>query len=164
MELLFTEVNLRILTIFIVAFVAWLVIQTLTKSFVLAVSVGTPRGKRLRTLTNLVKSTASVVIVTIATFMILQEVGFNVAPLLASAGVVGLAVGFGAQTLVKDVISGFFLLVEDQFDEGDEVEISGKKGVVKKITLRTIWLEDKEGTMHIIPNGTITMISNFSKK
>jgi len=163
MEVLFTEVNLRIFTIFVVALSAWVLTQVLTKSFVVWVAAGTPRGKRLRTLSGLVKSSVSVIILVIAVVMMLQEVGFSIAPLLASAGIVGITIGFGAQTLVKDILSGFFLLIEDQFDEGDEVEISGKKGTVKKVTLRTIWLQDKEGTIHVIPNGSIVMVSNFSK-
>ena len=163
MELLLTEQNIRIFTIFVVALFAWVLTQALTKSFVVWVAVGTPRGKRLRTLSGLVKSSVSVIILVIAVVMMLQEVGFSIAPLLASAGIVGITIGFGAQTLVKDILSGFFLLIEDQFDEGDEVEISGKKGTVKKVTLRTIWLQDKEGTIHVIPNGSIVMVSNFSK-
>ena len=96
--------------------------------------------------------------------MIVRELGFDIAPLLASAGIAGLAIGFGAQTLVKDLLAGAFILIENQFDEGDEVEISDKKGIVEKITLRTVWLKDKEGALHIIPNGSIAMVSNFSKK
>jgi len=154
---------LRILYILVVSVIVWAAVQVLTKSFVVSISVGTAKGKRLRTLTNLVKSAASVVIVSVGFVMVLQEVGFNIAPLIASAGIAGLAIGFGAQSLVKDVIAGFFILVEDQLDEGDEVEISGKKGVIKKITLRTIWLKDKDGTLHVVPNGSITIVSNFSK-
>jgi len=159
----FDDHTLRILYILVVSVIVWSAVQVLTKSFVVSISVGTAKGKRLRTLTNLVKSAASVVIVSVGFVMVLQEVGFNIAPLIASAGIAGLAIGFGAQSLVKDVIAGFFILVEDQLDEGDEVEISGKKGVIKKITLRTIWLKDKDGTLHVVPNGSITIVSNFSK-
>jgi len=159
----FDDHTLRILYILVVSVIVWAAVQVLTKSFVVSISVGTAKGKRLRTLTNLVKSAASVVIVSVGFVMVLQEVGFNIAPLIASAGIAGLAIGFGAQSLVKDVIAGFFILVEDQLDEGDEVEISGKKGVIKKITLRTIWLKDKDGTLHVVPNGSITIVSNFSK-
>jgi len=159
----FDDHTLRILYILVVSVIVWSAVQVLTKSFVVSISVGTAKGKRLRTLTNLVKSAASVVIVSVGFVMVLQEVGFNIAPLIASAGIAGLAIGFGAQSLVKDVIAGFFILVEDQLDEGDEVEISGKKGVIKKITLRTIWLKDKDGALHVVPNGSITIVSNFSK-
>ena len=159
----FDDHTLRILYILVVSVIVWSAVQVLTKSFVVSISVGAAKGKRLRTLTNLVKSAASVVIVSVGFVMVLQEVGFNIAPLIASAGIAGLAIGFGAQSLVKDVIAGFFILVEDQLDEGDEVEISGKKGVIKKITLRTIWLKDKDGALHVVPNGSITIVSNFSK-
>ena len=159
----FDEHTLRILYVVVVTIIVWVAVQVLAKSFIVSISAGATKGKRLRTLTNLVKSAASVVIVSVGFVMVLQEVGFNIAPLIASAGIAGLAIGFGAQSLVKDVIAGFFILVEDQLDEGDEVEISGKKGVIKKITLRTIWLKDKDGALHIVPNGSITTVSNFSR-
>ena len=154
----------RIVFVIVIGLFAWLATQLLTKGFVIAVSTGTPTGKRLTTLTGLIKAALSVLIIAIAGFMILEEFGFNLAPLIASAGIVGLAIGFGAQALVKDIISGAFLLVENQFSEGDEVEISGKRGKVEKITLRTVRIRDKDGTLHTIPNGSITMVSNFSKK
>ena len=154
----------RIVFVIVIGLFAWLATQLLTKGFVIAVSTGTPTGKRLTTLTGLIKATLSILIIAIAGFMILEEFGFNLAPLIASAGIVGLAIGFGAQALVKDIISGAFLLVENQFSEGDEVEISGKRGKVEKITLRTVRIRDKDGTLHTIPNGSITMVSNFSEK
>lgn len=158
------EQVLRIVFIFSFAIILWLFTQFFTKGFIVSVTVGTLRGKRLRTLTNIVKTSVSTFIFAIAIFMILREIGVDIAPLIASAGIVGLALGFGAQTLVKDIISGFFLLIEDQFDEGDDVEISGKRGIVERITLRTVWVTGKDGVVHIIPNGSITMVSNFSKK
>ena len=154
----------QIIFIIVVAVGAWAATQLLTKGFVVAVSTGTPTGKRLTTLTGLIKGAVSTLIIAIAGFMILEEFGFNLAPLIASAGIVGLAIGFGAQALVKDIISGAFLLAENQFSEGDEVEISGKRGKVEKITLRTVHIRDKDGTLHVVPNGAITMVSNFSKK
>ena len=149
--------------VFIVAFIFWVFSQVLSKNLVAVLAIGTPTGKRLRTLNSLMRTGSSAVILVVASFMIIRELGFDIAPLLASAGVAGLAIGFGAQTLIKDVIAGAFILIEGQFDEGDEVEISGKRGEVKKITLRTVWLKDKNGALHIIPNGSITVLSNFSK-
>ena len=154
----------RIIFIALVTLVAWIGTQLLTRGLVVAISTGTPTGKRLKTLTDLIKAAVSTLIIAIAGFMILEEFGFNLAPLIASAGIVGLAIGFGAQALVKDIISGAFLLAENQFSEGDEVEISGKRGKVEKITLRTVRIRDTDGTLHTIPNGSITMVSNFSKK
>jgi small conductance mechanosensitive channel len=154
----------KLATILISAFIVWVLTQLLSMQFVRSFSVGTPTRKKLRTLNSLVRTIASAVILVITAFMIVRELGFDVTPLLASVGIAGLAIGFGAQTLVKDMIAGAFILIENQFDEGDEVEISGKRGEVKKISLRTVWLKDKDGTVHIIPNGAITLISNFSKK
>lgn len=94
----------------------------------------------------------------------LKELGIDIAPLLASAGVVGLAVGFGAQNLVRDFVTGFFMIIENQIRVGDVVTISGTTGMVEKITLRTITLRDVTGTLHILPNGTITMVSNSSQQ
>lgn len=153
--------SLRLIYILVLSLTIWAVFQLFSRSIAKSFS-GTARGKRLRTLTSVIRAVVSTLIIGFAIFESLSVVGVNLAPLIASAGVVGLAIGFGAQTLVKDVISGFFLLLEDQFDEGDEIEIAGKRGVVKKISLRTIWLEEENGSLHIIPNGTITVVSNFS--
>lgn len=162
-NVVFDQSTLRLLSVLVVAIIIWAVMQFLTRSIVIGMSNGTPRGRRMRTLTGVVRATISTLIFGIVFFETLTYVGFDIAPLLASAGVVGLAIGFGAQTLVKDVIGGFLLLLEDQFDQGDEVEISGKRGVVERITLRTIWIRDKEKAIHIIPNGSIIMVTNFSR-
>lgn len=153
----------RLIYIFLLAISIWIVFQLLTSSIVRGISSGSPRGRRLRTLSSVVRTVGSTLIVVFAIFESLATIGVNITPLIASAGVAGLAIGFGAQTLVKDVITGFFLLVEDQFDEGDEIEIAGKKGEVTKITLRTIWLRENSGTIHIIPAGAITTVSNFTR-
>lgn len=155
--------TLRLVYIFVLAVAIWIVFQLLTSSIVRGISSGSPRGRRLRTLSSVVRTVGSTLIVGFAVFESLATVGVNITPLIASAGVVGLAIGFGAQTLVKDIITGFFLLVEDQFDEGDDIEIAGKKGSVIKITLRTIWLKEGDGTIHIVPAGSITTVSNFTR-
>jgi len=94
---------------------------------------------------------------------VLQVVGIDIKPLLASAGIAGLAIGFGAQTLVKDVINGFFLLVENQFDVGDVVKVSGVQGTVESLTMRRTVLRDADGTVHTIPNSAITIVSNLTR-
>ena len=160
---LFDHDVLRLLYIFVLAVAIWIVFQLLTRSIVRGISSGSPRGRRLRTLSSVIRAAGSTLIVVFAAFESLATVGVNITPLIASAGVVGLAIGFGAQTLVKDIITGFFLLVEDQFDEGDEIEIAGKKGNVSKITLRTIWLKEENGTIHVVPAGAITTVSNFTR-
>lgn len=121
------------------------------------------RSARMRTLLPLVRSTLLLVIVALAAFTTLAELGVNIGPLLAGAGVVGLAVGFGAQTLVKDVISGALILFEDQIAVDDSVEINGKAGTVEGMTIRTLSLRDGQGFIHTIPFGAVAMVTNMSR-
>jgi moderate conductance mechanosensitive channel len=121
------------------------------------------RAKRGRTLGSMIRNVACVTIGSVATLMILNELGANIGPVLAGAGIVGLAVGFGAQTLVRDIISGFFLILEDQVRVGDVAAINGQGGYVEAINLRTIVLRDFDGTVHTFPNGGITTLANRSK-
>jgi moderate conductance mechanosensitive channel len=121
------------------------------------------RGKRARTLGAAVSKVSTVLLVGIAVLMILQQFAIDIAPVLTGAGIAGLAVGFGAQTLVRDVISGFFILLEDQVRVGDVAAINGTGGLVEQLNLRTIVLRDAEGTVHVFPNGAITTLANKSK-
>lgn len=121
------------------------------------------RSRRVRTLGNLVHNVVAVLVTGTAGLMILRELRIDVMPILTGAGIVGLAVGFGAQTLVKDVISGFFIILENQVRVGDVAVINGTGGVVESITLRTIVLRDVEGTVHVFPAGGITTLANRSK-
>lgn len=121
------------------------------------------RAQQMRTLAGVVNSVGAAVIVFLALMQILPVVGINMGPLLASAGVAGLAIGFGAQTLVKDVINGFFILIENQYDIGDVVKISNFTGKVEELTLRRTLLRDADGTLHIIPNSNITVVSNMTR-
>jgi moderate conductance mechanosensitive channel len=98
-----------------------------------------------------------------ASMMVLKKFGIEIGPILAAAGIVGLAVGFGAQSLVKDVISGFFILLEDQIRVGDVVQIAGKGGLVEKINLKTTILRDLAGNVHYVPNGQIDVVTNMTK-
>src|SRR5215217_3477094 len=125
-------------------------------------SVTTLREKRGRTISQLLRSVGRVVIVTIAVLLTFN-VFINIAPILAGAGILGLAVSFGAQSLVRDIISGFFILLENQFAVGDVIEAAGKSGVVEAMTMRVVVLRDLEGTMHVIPNGQITVVSNKTR-
>ncbi len=126
------------------------------------VAVG-EREQRAKTITSLLRRTGQVLIVTIAGIMVLSELGINVGPIIAGAGVVGIALGFGAQTLVKDVIAGLFILLENQFAEGDSVTIGGLSGGVEKMTLRATFIRDFQGTLHIIPNGETRIVANHSR-
>src|SRR5262249_25119301 len=121
------------------------------------------RAKRARTLGSVVQNVISVLVIGIGTLMILKEFQVDIAPVLTGAGIVGLAVGFGAQTLVRDIISGFFLILENQVRVGDSAAINGTGGLVEAINLRTIVLRDLEGTVHVFPNGAITTLANRSK-
>jgi len=120
--------------------------------------------KRTKTLGNIVRYALISIIVAISGITVLREVGIDIGPILATAGIGGLAIGFGAQSLVKDVISGFFILMEDQIRVGDVVEIGGKSGSVEKINLKTTVLRDLAGNVHYIPNGQISVVTNMTKE
>jgi small conductance mechanosensitive channel len=118
------------------------------------------RAKRARTLGTVLMNITTTAVVLIASLMILREFRVDISPALTGAGIVGVAVGFGAQTLVRDVISGFFLLLENQVRVGDVAAINGTAGLVEEINLRTIVLRDSEGTVHVFPNGGINTLAN----
>lgn len=119
--------------------------------------------QRKKTLGTVLTAIGLVLIVAITGMMVLHEVGIELAPLLATAGVAGLAIGFGAQTLVKDMISGIFALLEDQYSIGDVVEAAGVSGAVEEVNLRTTILRDIHGVVHVVPNGEIRVLSNKTK-
>jgi small conductance mechanosensitive channel len=121
------------------------------------------QAKRVRTLGNLLRSTLMGLVFCISVLMILRELNLDITPILTGAGIAGVAIGFGAQTLVKDIISGFFLLLENQVRVGDVVTINGQGGLVEALTLRTIVLRDETGAVHIFPNGSITTLANQTK-
>ena len=120
--------------------------------------------KRAKTLGGIIRAVITVVVYVAAMMMIVGEFGVQIGPLLAGAGIAGLAVGFGAQTLVKDVINGFFILLEDQIRVGDVVNVGGLGGLVEAISLRTTRLRDLEGRVHIIPNGSIEVATNLTRE
>ncbi len=118
--------------------------------------------KRTATLGGIFLNTSMTLIWIVAVVMVLQEAGFNIGPILAGAGVVGLAIGFGAQNLVRDVFTGLFLLLENQIRINDVAVINGTGGLVEQINLRTIVLRGEDGTVHIFPNGSINSLSNMT--
>ena len=124
--------------------------------------VTTTRERRGQTIAQLLRSVGRVVIVAIAILLTLN-IFIDIGPVLAGAGILGLAVSFGAQSLVKDVISGFFILFENQFAIGDVIEVAGKSGTVEKMTLRVVVLRDVYGVMHVVPNGEIKVVSNKTR-
>ncbi len=119
--------------------------------------------KRIETLMRVFRYIASVVIGAVTIMLVLSEMGISIAPILATAGVAGLAVGFGAQSLVKDYFTGFVMLLEDQIRVGDLVEVGGKTGAVEEVTLRYVRLRDVEGAVHYVPNGVIATVTNCSR-
>lgn len=156
--------GLRLLLIWGGAWLGYRLVRLLARRIMLSVDDGddttmTPEEKRGHTLAQLIRSVGRVVVLVLAVLLTLGEF-INIGPLLAGAGIFGLAVSFGAQSLVKDVISGFFILVENQLVVGDIVEIAGKSGVVERVTLRVVRLRDAEGALHTIPCGQITTVSN----
>lgn len=120
--------------------------------------------KRAQTLGNILRHALLITIFFIALLMILGELGIQLGPLLATAGIGALAISFGAQSLVKDVINGFFIILENQYRIGDVIEGAGVSGLVESVTLRRTVLRDLEGRVHIIPNGQIKIVSNLSKE
>jgi len=119
--------------------------------------------QRTATLRQIIRSVTKTILILVVVLTISSELGFNIGPVLASAGIVGLAVGFGAQSLVKDVISGFFILFEDQFGIGDVVKIGDFTGVVERMTLRATVLRNLEGQVYVVPNGNIQNVVVMTK-
>ncbi|HEY4042292.1 MAG TPA: mechanosensitive ion channel domain-containing protein [Rhodopila sp.] len=121
------------------------------------------KSARLRTLLPLLRSTLLITIAIVAGLMILSEIGINIAPLLAGAGIVGVAIGFGSQKLVQDLITGIFLLLENAMQVGDSVTVSGLSGVVEALSVRTIRLRAGDGSVHIIPFSSVTSVTNVNR-
>ncbi|MEB0057593.1 MULTISPECIES: mechanosensitive ion channel family protein [unclassified Variovorax] len=158
--------GLRIVLIVVVAWIAISVLQRAVRVIRLRVEGrldGTDSARRAETLGRVVRYLIAMVISAVAVMLVLAEVGVSLAPILGAAGVVGLAIGFGAQSLVKDYFTGFFILFEDQIRTGDVVSIAGIGGSVEDITLRHVRLRDYDGNVHFVPNGLITSVTNMSR-
>ena len=149
-----------------VAVLVWEIIGAMIERYLAATDSDgntVTRSQRARTLLPLLRNVFTVVLSVVVTMTVLSELGLNIAPLLAGAGVVGLAVGFGAQTLVKDVITGIFILLEDSISAGDVIEVAGHSGVVESVTIRTIRLRDVSGTVHTVPFSDVSSIKNLTR-
>jgi small conductance mechanosensitive channel len=158
--------SLRIALIAVAAWIAITVLQRLIRLLRerLAGRIGDPEAaKRAATLGRVFNYFVAVAVSLVAGMLILAELGISVAPILGAAGVVGIAVGFGAQSLVKDYFTGFVLLIEDQVRQGDVVRVADKAGLVEEVTLRYVRLRDYEGNVHFVPNGLITSVTNMSR-
>lgn len=159
--------GIPIVLIVILAWIARKILKIAIKRFEKSLEqegvVTSERVKRAKTLSGIISTSISAIIYAVALMMLITECGVNIAPLIAGAGIAGLAIGFGAQSLVKDVISGFFLIMEDQIRVGDVANVAGVGGLVESINLRTTRLRDLEGKVHIIPNGSIVVATNLTK-
>src|SRR5262245_39766661 len=162
------KAGLKIPLIILLAYALVRLTAVAVRRFEYEMSLGTDldaieRGKRARTLGSVVQNVTTALVVGIALLMVLKLLDLDITPVLTGAGIAGLAVGFGAQTLVRDIISGFFLILEDQIRVGDAASINGRDGIVEAINLRTVVLRDNEGTVHVFPNGAINNLANRSK-
>ena len=158
--------GLRILLIAVAAWIAIAVLQRMIRGFRMRLAsrmADREQIKRAETLGRVARYLVAVVVSLIAVMLILAELGVSVAPILGAAGVVGLAVGFGAQSLVKDYFTGFFLLLENQVRQGDVVNVGGHGGLVEEVTLRYVQLRDYDGNVHFVPNSEITTVVNMSR-
>ncbi len=158
---------LRIGAILVVAWILVTVLQRLVRAFRIRIASrmdDREAVKRAETLGRVVRYLVAVVVSLVAVMLVLAEIGISVAPILGAAGVVGLAVGFGAQSLVKDYFTGFFLLLENQIRQGDVVKLGGEHaGLVEEVTLRYVRLRDYDGHVHFVPNGQVTTVINMSR-
>lgn len=154
--------------IILVLFLAWL-ISRVSRRIILGIEgkmtehTAVDDTKRIKTLSRVMRYITSVVIFSLTIMTVLSTLGIPVAPLLATAGVAGVAIGFGAQSLVKDFFTGFVMLIENQIRQGDRVSIAGKFGSVEEVTLRYIRLRDYEGVVHFVPNSAISVVTNYSR-
>lgn len=164
----FSENMGKTLIILVIAIVARFVSTTIVKAIVKKFQDGdpstdTPIEKRSKTLGKIMQNTIDLTMFGIVVVSVLSQWGFDIRPLLTGAGIVGLAVGFGAQTLVKDVVTGFFILLENQFNTGDRITVSGIEGKVIDMKLRTTVVKDTKGNIHTVPNSTIGIVTKHKE-
>lgn len=166
----FTDHGIAIFAYIIIGFLLYSLMHRIVPGIVRRTMAAKERGRleqeieqRISTLTTVLTGTGTLLIIIIALAGILQEIGLDVTAVLGGLAIVGLAVGFGAQHLVKDVIAGFFILLEDQYCVGDWVAISGVDGEVEKLNLRRTCVRDLDGVIHSVPNGAVTVASNYTK-
>lgn len=163
--------GLRIVAMVLGAIVLYYVIRTASRRLIKVAGrkvsdsdlVSREQEMRARTLAGIIRGLIIGALIAVVSLMILRELGYDIGPLIATAGIVGIAIGFGAQTLVKDLIGGFFVLLEGQFYVGDVIQVGTVKGKVEAIKLRTTLVRDGEGILHIIPNGEMRVVSNLTK-
>ena len=156
---------LNIFIIIFIGFFGWKTLSTIIKKKLdsLDDSKDEAQTQRVNTLFRILKNFVSIAILIVVIMLVLSELGIQIGPLIAAAGVVGLAVGFGAQTLVKDIITGLFIILEGQITIGDIVEVAGHSGRVEAITIRTVRLRDINGHLHVVPFSEVTTVKNITQ-
>jgi len=155
----------RLIVVALIAFLLNRLLHIVTHRMIRVAETHAPGPARLgevKTLVGVIRATGLAIIALIAGLQILDTIGFNLAPLLASAGVAGIAIGLAAQNIVKDMFNGFLILVEGQFSVGDTVRVAGVNGVVEELTLRKTTIRDADGTLYVVPNSQITTVANLS--
>ena len=159
------QVFVNIFIIFFIGFLGWKTLSTLIKKKLnsLESSKDEAQTQRVNTLFRILKNFVSIAILIVVIMLVLSELGIEIGPLIAAAGVVGLAVGFGSQTLVKDIITGLFIILEGQITIGDIVEVAGHSGKVEAITIRTVRLRDVNGHLHVVPFSEVTTVKNITQ-
>ncbi len=161
-------VRLKLPRLIVVAVIAWMLsylLRIVTRHMIRAAeqhAAGHGRVAQVKTLAGIIRTTGTTIITVIAVLMILKTVDIDLGPLLASAGIAGIAIGLAAQNIVKDMLNGLLILVEDQFNVGDTVRLAGFSGVVEAITLRKTTLRDADGTLYVIPNSQIASVANLN--
>ncbi len=172
-QAIITSVSPVIGRIILIVIIALVVQKIAAKAISQTLKLATGRTKdeekeefqqRIDTVSSVFTATVGVIIWAITGFIILSELGINITPILTGAGIIGLAVGFGAQNFVRDLISGLFIIMENQYSKGDVVKISGVSGLVEDVNLRNTILRDLDGVVHYIPNGEIVVASNFTQE
>jgi small-conductance mechanosensitive channel len=158
----------RVVLILVLAWVVHRILRSLIHRIETIADHGDPETsteleKRAHTISRILRQAEAVLVWSVTTMLVLGELGVDLKPILAGAGILGLAVGFGAQTLVKDIITGFFILLENQIRVGDVVTAAGYSGEVEAVNLRTTVLRDADGKTHIIPNSAITVVTNSTR-
>jgi len=159
------QIFINIFIIILISFFGWKTLSTIIKKKIdsLDSSKDEAQTQRINTLFRILKNFISIAILIIVIMLVLSELGIEIGPLIAAAGVVGLAVGFGAQTLVKDIITGLFIILEGQMTIGDIVEVAGHSGRVEAITIRTVRLRDVNGHLHVVPFSEVTTVKNITQ-
>ena len=161
--------GIRVLLVIVIALVAlrvtsW-VANRIDQKVIVSGELQPSEGvKRRRTLTNLVKYSINVLILLVAVITVLHETGVDVTPILAGAGIMGIVIGLGTQNLMRDVLGGMFVLMEHQYDVDDVISVAGVSGKVEKVTLRMTRLRDIEGSVHFVPNGQASVVTNLTKE